>query len=85
MSQRTCGDCLFMGASYKWEDQEYCNLRECHVDYDNPACSSFLDDSHDCCYDCDCGKDMGVLGFYCKKQNKKIHAPGSFYCYRFED
>lgn len=84
MSDRTCSDCLFYGQSYRWQDDDYCNQRNCRVDYDQSACSSFLDSSHDCCYDCDNGKDMGV-SFFCKAQRKTIKNPGSFYCYRFSD
>lgn len=81
---RTCSDCLFYGSRYRWEDDDYCNKRECKVEYDQTACSSYLDDSHDCCYDCDEGKDLGV-SFYCKANRKTIKTPGSYYCYRFKD
>lgn len=80
----TCGDCLFLGTKYKWQDDEYCNIKESHMDYEHPACSRFLDRSHDCCYDCNAGKDMELLGFYCKKLGKKIPNPASYYCNRFE-
>ena len=79
MADKTCWDCLFRGGKYKWDDDGYCNKKECVVDPDKPACQYFVDDSHDCCYDCEEGKD-GIAGFYCKVHKKKIHVPGSWVC-----
>lgn len=84
MDRKTCADCLFYGESFRWQSGDYCNKHEKHVEYDTPACSGFTDNSHDCCYDCDNGKDMG-LTFFCKAQKKTIKNPASFYCYRFTD
>ena len=84
MADRTCGDCLYYGRTYKWKDDDYCNKNKCKVEYDQRACGNYLDDSHDCCYDCDAGKDMGIT-FFCKENRTTIETPGSYYCYRFRD
>ena len=84
MSDERCEDCLYYGTKFKWQDDDYCNKKQCHVDGDNRACSSFLDDSHDCCYDCDNGKDR-ALTFWCSALKKTIDNPGSYYCYHFRD
>lgn len=81
----TCSDCLFMGGAYRWSSDTYCNKLGREVDYDKPACSYFLDNSHDCCYDCEYGKDMSIAGFYCTALKKKIPVPGSWVCPNFRD
>lgn len=82
MAEKYCYECLFCGQSYKWQSDNYCNQFEKEVDEDKPACSHFLDDSHNCCYDCDAGKDKGLF-FYCSVHRKNIKNPAHFYCYHF--
>lgn len=81
MAKNTCGDCLFKGGKYRWDSDDYCNKLDREVD-DDPACQYFLDDSHDCCYDCEGRKDIG-LGFYCKIKKRKIQNPGNWVCSDF--
>lgn len=80
---KECEDCLYYGRSYKWQDDDYCNKKECKVDAEQRACAAFLENSHDCCYDCENGRDMG-LAFYCKVHKKKIKTPSSYYCNFFK-
>lgn len=82
MDEKYCYECLFNGQSYRWQSDDYCNRLGRKVDEDRPACQHFLDRSHECCYDCDAGKDMELV-FYCSVHKKKIKNPGSYYCYHF--
>lgn len=74
-----CEDCLFRGGSYKWDDQTYCNKIGCKVEDEQPACGHFLEDSHNCCYDCSYLKDLAVV-HKCTYHNKTIKNPGCWYC-----
>ncbi len=82
MANEHCEDCLFMGESYRWQEGNYCNKRQCRVDPEGSACSSFLESSHDCCYDCENGRDRGIT-FWCSAHKKTIANPHAFYCYSF--
>lgn len=76
---KTCGDCVYCGAAWKWENAEHCQKMNRDVEYDTPACAYFKDDSSGCCYDCDYFKD-GIFGGKCTYNNKSISAPGSYTC-----
>jgi len=83
VSDYSCYECLYHGTRFKWQDNDYCNKHKCKVDGAQSACSNFLSDSHNCCYDCDEGKDMGFK-FFCKANRTTIDNPASYYCYRFK-
>lgn len=83
MSDKTCMDCLFKGGTYRWDNEDYCNKINKVVDSDQPACPYFVDDSHDCCYDCAGRKDTGIMGFYCTIHIKKIKCPSHWVCPSF--
>ncbi|WP_044973784.1 hypothetical protein [Ruminococcus sp. HUN007] len=78
----TCNDCLFRGGQYKWDNQDYCNKVGHVVEDDQPACGNFLPDNHNCCYDCDYYKDLGIAS-KCTYHKKTIKNPGNWYCYNF--
>ena len=83
MSGKTCFDCLFRGGSYVWDNDNYCNKLNTVVDDEQPACPNFVEDSEDCCYDCDGRKDTALGGFYCTVLNKKIKNPSHWRCPNF--
>lgn len=72
-----CGDCLYYVPN---GGDEYCNKSKRSVDSEDPPCSSFLSDSHNCCYDCDAFR---VSNNFCSACFKVIKNPVSYYCDRF--
>ncbi len=73
-----CGDCLYYVPGY---GQEHCNKSGRSVDSDDYACSDFLNESHNSCYDCE---KFRINSDFCTARFRKIDKPGSYYCDRFK-
>lgn len=84
---KTCGDCVYCGTpnGWRWESSEHCNKQNVSVDFDQPACPYFREDSDGCCYDCEHFNDGLISGGKCTYHNKKISNPGSYVCPHFRD
>ncbi len=76
----TCGDCVFCGCAFRWENSEHCQKLNKDVSYDSPACGYFRNDSDGCCYDCSHFKSGLITGGKCTLHNKTISVPGSYCC-----
>lgn len=38
---RTCGDCVYCGCNWRWENAEHCQKTNRDVTYETPACGYF--------------------------------------------
>lgn len=80
---KTCGDCVYCGANWRWENAEHCQKMNRDVEYDSPACPYFKADSDGCCYDCDYFKSGLISGGKCTLHRKSVSCPSSYVCSDF--